>query len=99
MAARDDAGARKAQHEKEVRDLQTQVEVTDNQVRLGDDAQMQPALSRKDFQDGARAFEAPLRRLVRIGGGSDGDMVLAVGPGTTWTYERSDKSSSSRDTQ
>ena len=34
MAARDDAGARKAQHEKEVRDLQTQVSFLEEEISV-----------------------------------------------------------------
>lgn len=34
MAARDDAGARKAQHEKEVRDLQTQISFLEEEISV-----------------------------------------------------------------
>ena len=34
MAARDDAGARKAQHDKEVRDLQTQVSFLEEEISV-----------------------------------------------------------------
>lgn len=34
MAARDDAGARRAQHEKEVRDLQTQISFLEEEISV-----------------------------------------------------------------
>ena len=40
---------------------------------LGDDSQVPAALPREHLQDGARSPEAPLGRLVRIGGRPDGD--------------------------
>src|ERR1035438_2385882 len=40
--------------------------------------QLAAAFAREDFQDGAGAAVAALGGLIRIGGGSDGDVVRAV---------------------
>src|ERR1019366_3926787 len=59
-------------------DFAQQIQVTDNQVALGDQSQVPAALPREDFQDGARPLEAALGRLVGVRGGSDGDAFVLV---------------------
>ena len=59
------------------RDLAQQVEIAHDQVALGDQAEVPAALGGEDLQDGARAPEAALGGLVGVGGGADGDAVVA----------------------
>lgn len=60
------------------RDFLEQLEIAQHQVRLGGDAEAAPAARRKNLQDFVCHREAPLGGLIGIGGGSDGDPVLAA---------------------
>ena len=60
------------------RDLAKQVEIADDQVALGDEAEAPAALFGEDFEDGAGALEAALGGLVGVGGGADGDAFVLV---------------------
>src|SRR5262249_30419636 len=57
------------------RDGLQQIEIADDQVRLGYQSKGKPPVPCQLFHDGARHSEFPLRRLVRIGGGADGDAL------------------------
>ena len=52
-----------------LRDFFQQLKVTDDQVRLGDDAKFKPAMTRELFQNCACDFIAAFGRLVGIGCG------------------------------
>ena len=55
-------------------DFLQQVEISKNQVSLGDEAEIQPVMPRQFFQNCARHFEAALGGLIGIGGGADRDL-------------------------
>ena len=52
--------------------------VTDDEIRLGDDAQFEAAMARKLFQNSARDFVAAFGRLVGIGGGAERDCFVRL---------------------
>ena len=52
-----------------------QVEVTEDQVRLGHQSQAEPFVAREFLEDAAGDAKLPFCRLIRIGGGPDRDLL------------------------
>src|SRR5262249_47245911 len=57
------------------RDGLQQIEIADDQVRLGYESKRKAAMARELLHDGARHPEFPLRRLIGIGGGAYRDAL------------------------
>ena len=59
-------------------DLAEKLGVAHDQIRFGDNADLEAAVTSELLQDGARDFVAALGRLVGIGGGADGDLFVRL---------------------
>ena len=61
-----------------LRDFFQQVEVANNEIRLGHDAELEATMMRELFQNSAGDFVAALGRLVGIGGGAERDRFIGL---------------------
>ena len=61
-------------------DFAQKVDVANDEVGLGDDAQLKPAMLRDFLQNAAGDLEASFGRLIRVGRGADGDLLASLDP-------------------
>ena len=59
-------------------DAAQQFDVAADQVRLGDNSDLQATMLGEFFQDSAGDLEALLRRLIGVGRGANGDLFAAL---------------------